>query len=300
MHWILLALLAPLSWGLTNIFDKVLYEKYVKDSLSLSVILGLVDVFMVVGLYFAVGFAPVDLQYHAALFGIGILYVGLIFLYVKALSMQETSRVIPVMQSAPVFVLLISAVFFHENLQLHQYLAFFLMLSGGVLISIKRGAGMVRLSVSFWLILLASFIVAIQQLAFKFAMPHYPSVWHGFLIFYTGIFLGMVVLVLVVPSLRNRLKVSAKQLGVSGLWLCLLNNAVTFLALWSFVEAVAVGPVSLVSVMGSMQPLFVLFFTIVLARRWGVYLKEELNFRVILFKLVAILLTLGGVILLAL
>lgn len=299
MNWLFFALLAPIFWALTNIFDKILYERYVKDTIALSVFLGFIDIFVAVALFFVLGIAPVPLQYHLMMFGTGFLYIFLILCYVKALSLEETSRVVAVMQLIPLFVFFGSYLFFDERLTALQYMAFVAIFSGSILISLRREVYKIRLTQAFWFVLLGSIIVAFQQLMFKGLMPHYPSFLHGFYIFYVGIFVGSLSLLLV-PSYRRRVWVAFWKTERAGVFLYILNHVVTLAAQLCVMYALTIGPIALVSVMNSLQPLFVLILTLVLSRHWGEYLKEQLNIRTIAYKLVSIFLIMAGVSLLVL
>jgi len=67
--------------------------------------------------------------------------------YFKALTVEEVSRVIPLLQLTPVFVLILSSFFLRETLKPEDYVAFGLLVLGGILFAIRLGKG-IRISLA--------------------------------------------------------------------------------------------------------------------------------------------------------
>jgi uncharacterized membrane protein len=75
--------------------------------------------------------------------------------YFKALAVEGVSRVIPLLQLTPVFVLILSSLLLRETLKPEEYVAFGLLVLGGTLFAIRLGKG-IRISRAFYLMILSS------------------------------------------------------------------------------------------------------------------------------------------------
>ena len=83
--------------------------------------------------------------------------------------MEEISRLVPLFQVVPIFVLLLSFLFLREVLSFQQMAGFFIILAGAILISIEKYEwGVFRLREAFWYMMLSSFLFAVPLVIFKF------------------------------------------------------------------------------------------------------------------------------------
>lgn len=299
MTWVFFALLAPALWAATNIFDKVLRERYIRDTVVLTIFLGTIYAVFVTVLFVSFGVADIPFLYHFLMFLTGLVYVVAVLCFIKSLSLEETSRVVPFLQLIPVVVFLFAIIFLGERLFFLQYLAFLFILAGGFFIVLKKDFGKIRVTPAFWFLIGDVLILAGQQVMFKFLNPKYPDFWHALPFYMLGIFVGMSSL-LFVRSYRERAFKQLKTLEWKGSLIYLFDHIFSVGALVSFLYAISIGPVSLVSVMGSTQPLFVLVYVLIASRWWGKHLREELKGSIVAFKFFAILLILVGVSLLTL
>src|SRR3989344_7431427 len=174
MDWVIFSLFSRALWAADNIVDKLLRGKYLPDSLTLTLIAGIFGLllsFVIIifnGLRW-IGFGPVALVTFAGAF-----QIVAVFAFYQAIAKEEISRVIPLFQLTPPFVLILSLLFLGEVLTLNQYLAFVLILIGGFLISLKRIEGVFKLRNAFWLMVLSSLIYAIQIVILKPLYVSYP------------------------------------------------------------------------------------------------------------------------------
>lgn len=289
MDWVIFSLLSRALWAADNIVDKLLRGKYLPDSLSLTLIAGISALFLSLvivvfnGLRW-IGFGPVALVIFAGAF-----QIVAVFAFYQAISKEEISRVIPLFQFTPPFVLILSLLFLGEVLKLNYYLAFVLILLGGFLISLQKAKGLFELRDAFWWMVLASLIYAIQVVILKSLYVAHPfwdlTVYLGF-----GEFLPTPVLLLLMPTLRSRFIKSFSDLKPVGWMLLILAMFFVTAASLSGFWALKTGPVTLISVLRGFQSIFVLIYAVFFSIWLPKILKEELSKSIIGIKAIAILL----------
>ena len=137
-NWILFSFLSALTFAVVNTIDK--YKVF--DSINLShpvfcIYVGISN--LILGSFFIIIFPIQNATSSNILLAIftGILQgisIGLMF---KALSQEEVTRVVPIYQTYPIYVLIIALLFLDERLTLLQILSIILMFTGGILASIE-------------------------------------------------------------------------------------------------------------------------------------------------------------------
>ncbi len=134
--WILFAALGPLFYSFTNIIEKFLVEKRIKNLYTIvifnSLFLGIVGIL----LWIYLGFPVLPLKETIFALISGFLLALYILPYLYVLNFEEASRVIPLYQFISVFVLLLSYFFLNEVLTARQLLAAVLIICGGFLLSL--------------------------------------------------------------------------------------------------------------------------------------------------------------------
>ena len=247
MDWVIFSLFSRALWAADNIVDKLLRGRYLPDSLTLTLIAGisalLLSLVIIIfnGLRW-IGFGPAALVIFAGAF-----QIVAVFAFYQAISKEEISRVIPLFQFTPPFVLILSLLFLGEVLTLTHYLAFVLILLGGLLISLQKTKGVFKLRVAFWWMVLSSLIYAIYAVILKSLYVAHPfwdlTVYLGF-----GEFLPTPLLLLLIASFRSRFIKSLSGLKPIGWTLLILGMFFVTTASLSGLWALAIGPVTLVSV----------------------------------------------------
>ncbi len=132
--WALLAIAGAALWATSNVLDKIILSKWIKDPRINILALGVVS--MVVGagalLTGSATFGPTTL--FVLNLAAGTIYVGAAWVYYRAVIIEEISRVVPLFYISPVIVGLLSAVFFHEQLGSYAYLGVLLLVAGAILV----------------------------------------------------------------------------------------------------------------------------------------------------------------------
>ena len=289
MNWLFLALLAPALFGVGNFFDKVIIGKF-KDPYNYTIIGGLLFIINLLLLPLAVWPVPIGLALIA--FAIGMLRIFAYFPFLKALQMEEASKVIPLTLSGPIFVLLLSIAFLGEKLKGGHFLAFFLVLIGSLLIVTANFRDLFKPSKVFWIITISNLAYAITDVVVKYLST--MNIWTLLFISGMGEVTGGVVMLLARGNLQPfmiELKSVSKRT-----WLIIITAiSFYFLATIAFYIAVQGGLVSLVAVLYSAVAFFVLVYCFIASKLFPGFLNEKFDTTSASKKIIATLLIFGGV-----
>jgi len=292
MSWILLSILAALTWTIVSIVDKYILAKWVKNPIVPVMILGIVNLLGGLLVYLIHDFPSLSCINIALSFLVGVFYILIAILYLKAVKIEEISRVIPLFYLSSLFVLILAAIFLEEIFSLTKYLGIFILIIGAILISSKDFTK-ISFGKAFWFMILASLIMAINVVITKYLL-NFADFWTIFSYTRIGTALASIpIFYLGLPDLVSTLKEYGKRvIGVIS-----LNQSLNLLGVLLIVKAFAIGYATLVNTLASVQPFFVLLFTVILSIFYPQILKEEIRKSTILIKLIAIILMFIGVIL---
>lgn len=273
VEWLYFALLSSLLISGVNIIDKILISDYRIPPLVYVLVISATSLMPLVILPF---FTLTALPFGVLVFTIVVGFVRIYYTlpYFKALSVEEVSRVIPLLQLTPVFVLILSSLLLRETLNPQEYVAFGLLVLGGTLFAVRLGKG-IRISLAFYLMILSSFLLAVYSVALKYLFStqdfYTVFIWvqiAGFIAFFQ---------LLSFRPLRGSLvttyKTTSGKIGV----ILVAEQAVAYVSVFAYSYAIAHGPITLISSVGATQPLFVLLFATVLSYRFPRVLREELT-----------------------
>ena len=171
MSWLVFALCGPILWAISTHLDKYLVERYFKDT-DVMVLLVFTALIGLVLTPIIAWFEPDVFRRDAFSIGLialsGLLYMGGITFYLRALQGHEASMVAPFFQSLPLFGAALAYLVLGETLTGWQLLGGALIISGMLFVSISRGPKRERFR---WklaaLMLCAGFILSLSTLIFK-------------------------------------------------------------------------------------------------------------------------------------
>ncbi len=299
MTWVIFALAGTFLWAWGNIFDKVLRTKHLKDSIALTASFGVVSLVIGAVLFAFIGVPSIPLPNLVAAFLGGALITYALIPYLKALSLEETSRVIPMWHFAPVFTLILAVIFLGEILKPLSYAAFALILVGGFLISVRRVGEVFHLSPAVMFMLLSSLFFAASDVLLKFAYAT-GIFWGTFFVSFIGGVLSQLSF-FILPSVRKSFSKAliSKPQRQGFVLLVLLSTLAGFFGgvLWN--RAILLGPVTLVSVFISFHSMFVLLLATVFSVKFPLFIKEAIDARTVGLKVAAIGLMAFGLLLLS-
>lgn len=296
MDWLIIAFLAPLLWAVSNFIDKFLISKYFKGGTGTLVIYSCligIPVSLLI-LLFKPEVLSINLGTAFLVLLNGFLYISFLFPYFKALEKADTSVVIPMFQTIPVITYILAFFVLGETFTNIQFLASSLIILGAIGISLKFDGRKTRFrSDVVFLMLLASFIVALNSLLFKFFAIEL-NFWTVSFWQYLGFSALGILLLLFVKGYRKDFLSSFKKNGKKIISLNIMNEVINISAVLIFTFATLLAPLSLIWVINGFQPLFVFLMGLLLTLFLPHLLKEEISKKIILQKIIFIILMLVG------
>ena len=295
--WLLFAFSGPLLWAASTHIDKYLVDKYFRDSDTavLMVFTAFLGVFALPVIWF---FEPrvLALPWLATVVMTvsGVLYMGAMMFYLRAIQSEEASVVAPLFQASTLFTFALGLMLLHEMPRLAQMAGAALIVVGAIGLSLDKklrlGSFKPRL-VS--LMLVATFVLALSSVVFKLFAVH-DEFWAT--TFWTFVGEGLFgAAILAVPRYRKQFtKLLRKNPGpVMG-----VNAANELINLGGGLGvrfASLLAPVALVSAISATTTFFVFMFGILLTLFFPRIGREDLSARNVIQKAVGGVLIMAGV-----
>ena len=288
MNWVAAVLVSTTLFAVVTILDKRLVADLFPSAAAFNVAFALLQV-PIAAVFFAfvvptVGFdGGAGVPWAAAS---GLLWALGLVLFFHGLRVEEVSRATPIQMTAPIFTAVLAVAFLGESLNVAQWASIAVVVAGGAVITIRPEDGWFRIARPrpLLILLMASFVMGVAFVVSKeatnqmnvLAIQAVRSVSMG---------AGVLVLSGRGPAFREvrALLGSPRAMGT----LVVAEGLIAPVAALMFVVAVSLGPVSLVSAVGSSRPLILLGMSTLLSTRvWNV-LNEPLDRRTIGVKLVS-------------
>jgi len=222
----------------------------------------------------------------------GIITILLYVFYFKALQIGEASRIIPLFYLSPLFILILATIFLNEVFTPLRYLGILLLVAGAILISTKN---ILKISFgkAFWWMVLAAGFNAVNAILTKHLL-NLTDFWTIFSYKGIGMFIGSIPIVyFYLPELIEMTRRYGKKVVIA----VSASETITIFGTLLSVIAISIGYVTLVNALFSIQPFFVLLFTVLLSIFFPSILKEEISKSIISLKILAIISMFIGVIL---
>ncbi|MFH0955990.1 MAG: EamA family transporter [Candidatus Falkowbacteria bacterium] len=288
--------------------DKFLLSKKIHSSIAYAFYVGVWSIFNVSLLYFW-PWTP-NLQELILDLLAGFLFLVTLVFWYKALHQSEASRVVPVVGAlVPIFSFILSFVFLGEILSQQQFLAFIILICGGVLISIKHTKvyvyqkvvnrfrevigdiiGNVPAGVQPTSRLLVNSVAAAVFFATYYVLMKYIYMYQPFVGSFVwsrlGSFVG-VILMLFVPEWRR--VIFKQQRGAKTPKNLFFFLTVRLLAAAAFIMinwAISLGNVAIVNALQGVQYLFLFVIIVLISNKFPKMLNEQLGGGVLLQKLI--------------
>jgi len=292
LTWVFFALLSGLLSACVNILDKYVLDKYAKNPIVPILLLGIFNL-LPCGVILAVRGIP-QLSPHNTLLivagGVAIFYMA--YFYFKAAALEEISRIVPLLFLSPMFTAGLAFVFLGETFTYIKYLGVAAVILGALLVS-SRFPLQVRVSRPLWLMLLSALSISFHYVLVKYLLGH-ADYWSVFAL--TRLVMSAATIPLFFRHFTD-LKSTLKVHGWSVLGVMALDQYIALGAILLLFVAASGGPISLVMALASIQPFFVLLFTILLSLFWPQMMREEVARSTILQKVAAIALMFVGILL---
>lgn len=285
---IFFSILSPAIFGINNYLEKFLLEKHNISAVVMTVYSGLFAIIVGVIILVLTGFYPVDTKSLIIILASGFLTTIYVLPYYKALSLDETSYVIPLSQFYPIFVLALSYIFLNETLSAMQYFGCLVIFLAGIFLSIEKISGQIfKLRKSFYYMVLSTFLFACAQVLYKFGLQEIPF-WNTLPYEGFGIALGALCVLLY----KNNLKIfinETKSFEKRVFGFLIINDMVYIVSRYTGYFAISLISVGIVSILSGFQLVFVLLYGIILSLWFPYILKEVINKKVLFKKVVSII-----------
>ena len=261
INWLLPALISPLMFSMIILFDKYIIEKEIPTFWGIPILSSISAGFFGTVIAAINGFNSLDRIDGILIIAAGMLTSWGTVVYFVGMKAEQSTIVMMMMQMSSVIVLVLSFIFLDERISLNQFIGFCLILFAGILLSVSKGEleKKFQLSKAFWVIMAGDLMWSVSAIIFD-----YVSVPEKFLTTASyegwGIGLGGVALYLFIPKIREQFHAILKH-HRRGAGFVLVNESFYILTKVVSLLAITLGPVSLVTVIGSTE----IFFGLVLA-----------------------------------
>ncbi|MCX8190086.1 MAG: EamA family transporter [Candidatus Diapherotrites archaeon] len=292
MLWLLLIISAIFFFSFANIFDKILVDRYTKNPLLsiaacnilMAPILAILTIIWPPAMLDGESFLALSI---ATLLGM----VGGA-LYYKIMQKSEASRIIVVLQTAPVFIMILAIIFLGERPSAVKVLGVISIVTASLLVSKKSGLKFDRWSIA---ATASSFIFAIYFITLKSVLQKYDA-WSVFL-------WNMIIAVLAITAfspiylkkLFENFREKPKLIKIAfASQVCFLFGHILRLNSLHMAEAALIGAV------GGIQPIIVFSLSYALSSLLPNFFKEDFSKESLKLKALGALLAAVGVALIAL
>lgn len=298
MVWILFAFIGPVSWAASTHIDKYLVDKYFQDADTavLMVFTAIVGIIALPPIWLVdpevLALPPLTIAVMAAS---GLLYMGAMLFYLRAIQSAEVSAVAPLFQLSVIFTLALGWLLLHEHLTWVQLGGVALILAGALSLSIKPHAFLRSFNVRLLALMVgATLVMSLSTVAFKYFAIEDASYWGTtFWTFVGEALFGIVILVL--PGRWKQFEDLFRRNPGAMLGVNAANEVINLGGGLAVRYASLLAPVALVSAVSSTTTLFVFLFGILLTLFLPKYGREDLSRRNLIRKGVAALLVAAGV-----
>ena len=304
MSWILIAIIAYFILAIVNLADKFLLEKVLPSAKTYTFLVGVLGLIIIIIAPWFLNYPGIYLSSLNILIGM-LLPLALILLY-TALRLGEASKIITLIgASVPIFTILLSFIILGERFTNLQYIAFFFLIFGTLIISYLPTGHELWTKVFIWfglesqkklksiiIALSASLIFAIFFVGSKYVYNNQEFI-SAFIWLRIGSFLAVLFLLL---SKKNRKEIfkSIKKLKGNNRIIFLSNQGLAAVGFFLQNYAIALGSVALVNSLQGVQYVFLLILASFLTIFYPQVIKERISKFIILQKLIAIALITTG------
>lgn len=294
MSWLLFTLLAGILWTIVNVVDKHIIGHEFRDPI-LAIVLKSFVIFVVFTCTTLIVGQPVMIGRTLIILGIviGILVSAGVYFYYGSLNKGDVSKVVPIFSTAPLFTLLLGAIFLGERFAIPTYFGIILIVFGAITISAKHMKHRFALETATLFAAGVAVTSAVRSMLVKMATQE-VTIWQ--ILFWIGI--GM--LLVAIPMFiwhYHHIKIQSKKRfrhAVEHLLVVDFFDALGFLFL---MIAISLGPVSLVTAILHTKPLLVFIIATTLSVFFPSYLHERMTASVLAQKVAGTLLIVGGALL---
>lgn len=295
--WLLFAFSGPILWALSTHIDKYLVDKYFRDS-DTAVLMVFTAFLGVLALPVIWAFEPKVLGLGALAIAVmtvsGVLYMGAMLFYLRAIQSEEASVVAPLFQANTLFTFLLGLVFLHEMPRWQQLIGAGLIVAGAIGLSLDKHLRLASFKPKLVMLMVgATLVLALSSVVFKFFAVH-GEFWST--TFWTFVGEGLFgATILAMPRYRRQfMKLLRKNPGAV-MGVNAANELVNLGGGLGVRYASLLAPVALVSAVSATTTFFVFLFGILLTLFFPKFGREDLSARNVIQKAAGGILIMAGV-----
>jgi len=297
--WLLFAFSGPVLWAASTHIDKYLVEKYFKhtDTTVLLVFTSLIGLWMLPFIWiFKPSVWMLPWQNMAIMGAAGMLYIGAMLFYLRALQSEEASVIAPLFQASTLFTFVLAYFFLGETLRWSGIVGALLIVLGVLSLSFEFSPRRRKFKARMvWLMLVCTFVLALSMVLFKFYAVR-DDFWVTTFWMYAGEALFGVGILLIPRYARQFYALLQKNTGP----MLAVNGSNELINLGGGLGvrfASLLAPVVLVSAVSSTTTLFVFVFGILLSLFMPRLGREDLSRKNLIRKGIAAVVITAGVVL---
>lgn len=282
--WVLIAAAGYFLLAFTGISDKFLVSKVVRQPIAYAFYTAVTGPFSMILIPFGAKF--LGWQDFLVALGAGVSFIFGIYFSYSAISRSSVSRVVPIQGGlVPLFVFLFAYLILGERLTALQALGFVFLVTGAVIISVRKEHG-IWTSKAFVYAAASSLFFALTSVLTKYTFDHSN--------FISGMVWTRIGFILPVPFIllfkKNREAIFAapKEAGVKNVALYYSSRATATVGGFLQNYAVSLGSVSVVNALQGIQFVFLLMLTSFFSIYFPKVLKEKITAEIMLLKIIAI------------
>lgn len=291
-NWIIFAILSPFFFVLSNIVDKFVLEKKIKNIYAYGAIVGLCGLLSGI-LVFLFTFQPFELIFAFWAILTGLIYGFSYLIYFKAVSISDISTVVALLFIYPIFTTFFAFIFLQEKLAFVKYIAIILLVLGAILMSLEKSKDKhgikdkYRIKVVLWLMLAVAVIMGIFNTVAKFTLENL-SYWNVYFLTWVG-----AAIVLILPLIFKRNQIAFKD-SFKFTHLIVYQQILAFVGLLMFFIATSLTNVSIVAALDVLRSPMAFIFIILISFFKPQLLKEGINREIVLRKIFSMILIIAG------
>ena len=295
--WLLFAFSGPLCWAVSTHIDKFLVDKYFRDS-DTAVLMVFTALLGVIALPVIWLFEPKVLALSWTATGVmtlsGILYMGAMLFYLRAIQTEEASVVAPLFQANTLFTFALGALILHEMPHGLQLVGAGLVVLGALGLSLDKDLHLGRFKLRLVLLMLAAtFAVALSGVVFKYFAVQ-DEFWST--TFWTFVGEGLFgAAILAIPKYRAQFLLLFRKNPGAVIGVNAANELINLGGGLGVRFASLLAPVALVSAISATTTFFVFLFSVLLTLFIPRLGHEDLSPRNVLQKAVGGVLIMAGV-----
>jgi drug/metabolite transporter (DMT)-like permease len=290
VYWLLITILAYLFFSFASLGDKLVLAGKPKPN-SYTFYVGVFGIFVILFIPFIKNFSfPDSISLTWIILDSIVRIIGMYAMYV-ALERFDVSKVIATIGATqPIFIFILTWIFFGpQSMPLVYILAFFILLSGSIIISINKDLKITRdyLKITIFSSFMFSLDYIFAKLVFLNGLFLQDVVW-------TGIFIFLFAFIFLL-SKKSRKEVLSKKMVLNQKTekSFLLAQFSGGLAIFLRSYAIYLAPVTFLAIINSLvgvQYIFLFIITLFISFFFPKILKEELSNKIIFQKIISIIL----------